>query len=339
MSQPILRVEDVKKFYRDRLALEIPHLEFEAGQIYALIGPNGAGKTTLLRMLNLLEQPSEGTIYFDSAKITKSSSNALNVRRQMTLVMQNPVLFHTSVYKNVAYGLNVRSFDKEKKMAAVPLALDTVGLADFGGRKATQLSAGEAQRVALARALILEPRILFLDEPTANVDRRNVQVFESLIKEVNAEKGMTVIFTTHDLSQAYRLTDKVISLLDGKIITSSPENIFYGEAEEINGRSGIVTISPSIRIAVAECKKESVGIYIDPRDIIVSFEPRQSDEWNCMEGHITSVTSENGSLRLTVNVGVELVAFTTSEDFQKTPLDTFNQTIYATFKASDVHMF
>ena len=227
MSQPILRVENLKKYYGDRMALEIPHLEFEAGRIYALVGPNGAGKTTLLRLLNLLEQPTDGSIYFDGKEVDSSSAGALDIRRQMTLAMQSPVLFHTSVYKNVAYGLSVRSYDRERKRKAVSAALEMVGLAGFQHRKARQLSAGEAQRVVLARALILEPRVLFLDEPTANVDRRNVQVFESLIRQVNAERGTTIIFTTHDLSQAYRLTHIVIYLVFVIFVGGSLYKIFY----------------------------------------------------------------------------------------------------------------
>ena len=339
MSQPILRVEDLKKYYADRLALEIPHLEFEAGGIYALVGPNGAGKTTLLRLLNLLDQPTEGKIYFDGEEISKSSSNALSVRRQMTLVMQDPILFRTSVYKNVAYGLSVRSYHRKSKATSVSTALNMVGLAGFEHRRARQLSAGEAQRVALARAVVLGPRVLFLDEPTANVDRRNVQVFESLIMSINAERGMTIIFTTHDLSQAYRLTDRVISLLDGRMISSSPENIFYGKSEASDGRSGVVTIHPSLKIAVADCKPDAIGIYIDPRDIIILPDPPRSDHWNCLEGRITSITSENSTIRLTVNVGVELVAITSKDDFQKANLGIFNQHIYAAFRISDVHVF
>ena len=336
MSQPILRVENLRKYYGDRLALEIPHLEFERGKIYALIGPNGAGKTTLLRLLNLLEPQDEGMLYFGGAEMSKSSSNALSIRRQMTLVMQNPILFRTSVYRNVAYGLNVRSVDRKTKEQAVSAALDMVGLSGFEHRRARQLSSGESQRVALARALVLEPRMLFLDEPTANVDRRNVQVFESLIKKVNAEQGITIIFTTHDLSQAYRLTDRIISLLDGRLIDSSPENIFYGKLEE---SSGIVSISSSLEIAVADYKPDNIGIYINPRDIIVSLEPPGSDQWNCLEGNITSITSENGYIRLTANIGIELVAIITSDDFQKLRADIFNQKVYVAFKISDVRVF
>ena len=339
MSQTILRMENLKKYYGDMLALEIPHLEFEAEGIYALVGPNGAGKTTLLRLLNLLEQPTSGTIYFKGDQIDKSSPNALTVRRQMTLVMQKPILFHTSVHRNVAYCLNVRSYGRKMKIAAVSAALNKVGLGGFENRKARELSAGEAQRVALARALAVEPKILLLDEPTANVDRRNVRIFESLIKKVNTEQGITVIFTTHDASQAYRLTNKVISLLDGRLVGGSLENIFYGNFEGISGKPGSITISPSFKMAVANCKPNALGIYIDPRNIVVSTDRPRLDNWNCFEGQITSVASENGTIRLTVNVGVELVAITNRDDFRRVTPNIFNQPIYAAFKISDVHMF
>ena len=336
MSKPILRVENLKKYYDDRLALEIPHLEFEEGKIYALVGPNGAGKTTLLRLLNLLELPTEGKLYFDEEEMSGSSSNTLNARRQMTLVMQSPILFRTSVYRNVAYGLSVRAVDKKAKDKAVSAALEMVGLSGFEHRRARRLSAGEAQRTALARALVLKPRILFLDEPTANVDRRNVQVFESLTRKANAEQGMTVVLTTHDLSQAYRLTDRVISLLDGKLIDSSPENIFHGKP---GTDSGTVSLSPDLSIAVADYKPDSIGVYINPRDIAVSPDPVESDHWNCLEGHIISATAENGTIRLTVDVGVELVAIIAREDFQKIRAGIFSQSVYVAFEASHVRVF
>jgi len=335
MNKPILRVENLKKCYNGKLALEIPHLEFEAGGIYALVGPNGAGKTTLLKLLNLLIPPDEGKIYFDGYEINRSSSNALKVRRQMTLVMQDPILFRTNVYRNVAYGLSVRLYNEKAMAAAVSDALSMVGLAGFEDRKVRQLSAGEAQRVALARALILEPRVLFLDEPTANVDRRNIQMFESLIKKINAERGTTIILTTHDLSQAYRLTDKIIPLLDGRIVGGSLENVFYGRIEE----PGVMSISPSIRIAVPNHRPDLTGIYIDPGDIVIMADPIRSDLWNCLKGRIISVTFENSTVRLTLDAGVELVALATRNDFQRMGLDVLNRTVYASFKVADVHVF
>jgi len=171
------------------------------------------------------------------------------------------------------------------------------------------------------------------------VDRRNIQVFETLIRQINSEKGVTIVFTTHDLSQAYRMTDKVISLLDGRLIGSSPENIFYGEIEMEDEKSGFIAIPPSIRLAVADCRQNGIGIYIDPRDIMISTDPASSDQWNCLEGRITSITSENGSIRLTINVGLELVAITDDKELRKIDPEFFSKRVFASFKNSSVHMF
>ena len=338
MNQAILKVKNLKVNYDEKPILNIPDLEFELGAIYALVGPNGAGKTTLLRVLDLLEEPNEGEIYFDNQIVSKSSPNALNIRRQMTLVMQNPVLFRTNVYKNIAYGLNVRGNDKKAIDKLVSSALEMVGLAGFEHRKAKELSAGETQRVALARGIVLNPRVIFLDEPTANVDRRNAQMFESLISKINAEKQTTIIFTTHDLFQAYRLTHRIISLLDGKLITSSPENILYGKIEKSNGQSLFISTNPPIRLFVADAISESTGVYIDPKDITVSYDPIQSDQWNCLPGNITSMNLENSDIRLTLNVGVELVTIMDRDKFQMAT-DIFSKKIYAIFKVSNVHVF
>jgi len=338
MIEPIIRVENIKKIYDDRVVLEIPHLEFEKGMIYALVGPNGAGKTTLLRLLNLLERPDEGELYFDGQQIDNSSPAVLSMRRQMTLVMQNAILFRTSVYNNVAYGLKVRSHDK-KIPSAILSALNLVGLAGFETRKAKQLSAGESQRIALARALVLQPRILLLDEPTANVDKRNVHVVESILRKINAELKTTIIFTTHDLSQAHRLTDKIISLLDGKIMDGSSENMLYGNFERDAKQQSFVNVTPSVRIAVMDYEPDSSGIFIDPKNVSISFEPQNSDGMNNLEGHVTSVTVVNEMIRLTVNTGIELIALVNPEIFQEMAMSIFNRSVYAVFKASDVRVF
>jgi len=357
MTKSVIKIENIKKNYDKRVILEIPHLEFESGMIYALVGPNGAGKTTLLRILNLLEQPDEGEIYFDSQQI--KPTDVLNVRRQMTLVMQNAVLFRTSVFNNVAYGLKVRSSDKKMIHSSVLSALDLVGLTGFEHRKAKQLSAGEAQRVALARALVLQPKILLLDEPTANVDKRNVSVIESVLRKVNSEFKTTIIFTTHDLSQAYRITNKIISLLDGKIMGGGSENTFYGIFGKDDKHRSFINITPDVRIEIMSHEPESSGISIDPEDISISFEPVNSDGLNCVEGHVTSITMMDEVIRLTINVGVEMVLMVKPEVFQemapiifnhsrsavqresrsRSAVQRKNRSVYAVFKASNVRVF
>jgi tungstate transport system ATP-binding protein len=338
MAKNIIKIENIKKIYDDRLVIDIPNLEFESGMIYALVGPNGAGKTTLLRLINMLEKQTEGAIYFDDQKTGDSLSSLLDIRRRMTFVMQNAILFRTSVYNNVAYGLKVRGHNKNSIHSDVLSALEMVGLSNFEHRKAKQLSAGESQRVAIARAIVLKPKLLLMDEPTANVDRRNIHVIESILRKINADLGTTIIFTTHDLSQAHRLTNKVISLLDGKVVYGSSENIFYGSFEVVDQRT-FIAITPDVKIKVNEHNSDSYGVHIDPKDIVVSFESQSSEDVNCLEGRVTSVAIVNDMVRLTINVGIDLVAEMEQKTFKDMSSGIFNHNVYALFKVSKVHVF
>ena len=223
MGNPIFRLKNVIKRYDSGFTLDIPHLEFQTGKIYGLIGPNGAGKTTLMSLLNVLEEPDNGEIFFNDRKVR--SFNSLQARRKMTMVMENPLLFSTTVFKNIAAGLRCRAIDKTLWSRMVDEALGMVNLRGFEKRRASGLSRGEIQRVALARALVLHPDVLLLDEPFTNIDQKNVTALEKLIKDVNHTDHTTVIFTTHDHEQAYRLSDEVISLIGGKTVDGSPENL------------------------------------------------------------------------------------------------------------------
>ena len=174
MDKLILKIKNIKKVYNNKTVLDIHYLDFQESKIYAIVGPNGSGKTTLLNILNLLAKPEEGQIFFrDQEIINNSNSKILEIRRKMTLVDQDPFLFQSTVYGNVAYGLKVRSLSSIVQKNRIKNALEMVGLSGFENRKADQLSGGEAQRVVIARALVIEPEILFLDEPTANIDQRH----------------------------------------------------------------------------------------------------------------------------------------------------------------------
>jgi len=338
MAQPVIEVNKLKKVYDDRTVLDISHLEFEKGLIYALVGPNGSGKTTLLKLINLLDSPTDGEIRFNGQGIDISSSNALEMKRLMTLVMQNAVLFRSSVYKNIAYGLKIRSYNKSRIHSSVMSTLDMVGLHGFENRKARKLSAGEAQRAALARAVVLDPEILLMDEPTANVDRRNIRTIETLLGKINSDRGTTIIFTTHDLAQAYRMTHNVISLLDGKIISGGSENIIYGSFGKDNNQS-FINISQDINIKVSDFNQESVAIYINPHDINISINSEDHRTVNCFKGHVTSVTILGSNVRLTVDIGIELVSLISYETFREMASVILTKDVYATFGISNVNVF
>ena len=339
MDKLIFKVRNLKKAYNGKIVLDVDNLNFQEGKIYAIVGPNGSGKTTLLNILNLLEKPDEGQIFFYDQEITKkSNSDTLDIRRRMTLVNQDPFLLHSTVYDNIAYGLKIRSIPSIIQKSRIRSALNIVGLSGFKDRKANQLSGGEAQRVVISRALVIEPEVLFLDEHTTNIDKKHIDVVERIIKKIKKEIKATVIFTTHDLSQAYRLADEVISLLDGKIIEQVPENLLRGEIiEEEDSLKWFKTIG-NIKFAVVSEKVGPAYISIDPRDIILSYKQFQSSARNSFLGKIIKIIEQNHLVKLEIDMGIPLVTISTKESFQDMNLN-LGSKIYLTFKASAVKLY
>ena len=338
MNESILKIKNIKKIYNGRTVLDIESLNFQKRKIYAIVGPNGSGKTTLLNILNLLLKPDKGQIFFREQEIiNQSDSKLLEIRRKITLVNQDPFLFHSTVHDNIAYGLKIRSLSSAEQLIRVKHALEMVGLPDFEKRSVDQLSGGEAQRVVIARALVIEPEILFLDEPTTSIDQKYIDIVERIIKKIQKEIETTVIFTTHDLSQAYRLADEVISLLNGKIIKQVPENLLWGEIIEVDG-SKWFNVAENIKFAVVTEKVGSAYISIDPRDIILSYERFLSSARNSFLGKITKIIEQNHLVKLEVDIGVPLATIITRESFQDMNLN-LGSNVYLTFKASAVKLY
>ncbi|MBU4310552.1 phosphate ABC transporter ATP-binding protein [bacterium] len=224
MREYAIRTHNLSREYDGEVILKEINLQLERGRIHAIIGPSGVGKSVLLRLLNLLERPTSGEIYFDGKALKEN--NYLKLQRRMTLVFQKPALFNTSVYENVAYGLKVRRENRGSIAEKVEKALGIVGLKGYKHKRARDLSGGEKQRVAIARAMVLEPEILFLDEPTSDLDPRNVAIIEELIKYINREFKTTIVIATHNMFQARRLAHQASVLFEGRIIES-------GNAQEI----------------------------------------------------------------------------------------------------------
>ena len=189
----IYELHEVTKTYGTSTALHDVTFSIEY-PVTAIIGYSGAGKTTLLKLLAGLETPSSGIIQYRGTPLTRQSIR--NLRQEATMLFQDPVFFNQSVRDNIAYGLRRREVSKIEANRKTLQLLSTLGLEGFEKRKAASLSGGEQQRVALARALVLEPRVLLLDEPTSNLDPTNMRVILNLIKKV-AEKTY-VIIATHD---------------------------------------------------------------------------------------------------------------------------------------------
>lgn len=212
--------------YGDRTVLRVESLNIEAGEIFALVGPSGAGKSTLLRLLGLLETPSQGqlSLTLNNHSFT-STSASITDRRQLAMVFQRPVLLSLSVRANVAFGLRLRG--KRDHRTNIEHVLARVSLSHLDHAKAHTLSGGEMQRVAVARALILEPQVLLLDEPTANLDPYNVRLIEDLIHEQHQAYNTTIILVTHNIFQAQRLATRVALILDGELVEVAPTEEFF----------------------------------------------------------------------------------------------------------------
>jgi tungstate transport system ATP-binding protein len=230
MSDFVYRLQNVSKTYNERRVLTVDHLRIRRGEIFALVGPSGAGKSTFLRLLNFLESPTTGRIRFLDVEFTARGQVPLRLRRRVTTVFQRPILLNRSVQANVGYGLKLRS--EEDVNEKVREALEEVGLEGLTRQRARTLSGGEAQRVALARAIVLEPDVLLLDEPTANLDPYNVGLIEEIVQKRNQEQGTTLVLVTHNVFQAKRLADRVALMLEGDIVEVADVDTFFEEPDD-----------------------------------------------------------------------------------------------------------
>jgi len=214
------RLQSIRKCYGSNVALDIEELTIAEGHLYTLTGPNGAGKSTLLSILAFLAPPTSGEIFYAGKRVDWNHGAVEEYRRKVTLLHQSPYLFGGSVHDNVAFGLKVRGILGAEQRRIVDRALDGVGLQGFRDRKARELSGGEAQRVAMARALALNPEVLLLDEPLANIDRETTGLLETVIASLPA-RGTTVVMTTHDPDHPGRLNGESIHLEGGRHVLQS----------------------------------------------------------------------------------------------------------------------
>jgi len=210
-----LSVSHIAKAYEGRTILSDCSYNFEKKGTYVLMGPNGCGKSTFLRICALLEPQDSGEVVYreNGSPLVRD----ISLRRRMTLVLPRIGVFNGSVYNNVAYGLRIRDANRKMIEQKVGEALVFVGLDQKKDQHARTLSSGETQRLGIARALVLEPEVLFLDEPTASIDQENTLIIESIILKMKKDARSLVIMTTHDLDQARRLADSLLLIREGKL--------------------------------------------------------------------------------------------------------------------------
>jgi iron(III) transport system ATP-binding protein len=210
-----IRIDDVSKRFGSTPAVDRVTLSVAGGELFFLLGPSGCGKTTLLRILAGFVQPDAGHIYFGEQRITDLPPRA----RGAGMVFQTYALWpHMTVAKNVAYGLQVRGVAWVEVAQRVERILKLVRMEGFGNRRPNQLSGGQQQRVALARALVIEPRVLLLDEPLSNLDARLRDEMREEIRRLHHETRLTMIYVTHDQKEALALADRLAVMDRGRLV-------------------------------------------------------------------------------------------------------------------------
>ncbi|MGG0717326.1 ATP-binding cassette domain-containing protein [Robertmurraya massiliosenegalensis] len=212
----LLKLENIQHEVHRKTILSIPSFSIQQGEIMGVMGPNGAGKSTLLKLLSLLDSPSEGQIFLKET-VLSGQKISIEMRRKFAIALQQSLLLNTTVYQNVALGLKIRKLPKSVINEKVGYWLEKFNISHLAKKHAFHLSGGEAQRVNLARAMVLEPEVLFLDEPFSALDfPTKVQLLKEL-KEILKTTHTTTVFVSHDLLEIKYLTDRLTILMNGEI--------------------------------------------------------------------------------------------------------------------------
>ena len=224
-NNEFVKFDKVDKSYDGKvLVVKDLNLDIAEGEFITMLGPSGSGKTTCLMMLAGFETPTNGEIYLDGNPI----SNIPPHKRGIGMVFQNYALFpHMTVYENLAFPLKVRKFSKDETDKKVEKALSMVSLSDFGSRMPAQLSGGQQQRVAVARALVFDPAVVLMDEPLGALDKNLRESMQYEIKHIHESIGVTVVYVTHDQSEALTMSNRIAVFNDGKVQQlSSPDKLY-----------------------------------------------------------------------------------------------------------------
>jgi len=353
----MIEAERLSKRYGEKEILREISISIRDREIFGLIGPSGSGKSTLLRLLDLIEMPTRGTLSILGEDALARDAR-FRIRRRMAMLYQKPVIFNRTVFENIALGMRYRNESQANIDERVRGALQDIGLADYSRRPARTLSGGEAQRVALARAIVTDPEILFLDEPTANLDPHSVEKIEESILALNRDSGTTVIVSTHDMLQGQRLAGRMGVLMDGRLpqtgttleIFHRPatksiarfvqlENILDGAVTANLGGEADVDVSGKTFAAVTPLEPgKKVSILFRPEDVTIGLDgSTRTSARNVYPGRIARMIPTGPFMHVVIDCGIDITALVTirsAEDLSLSP----GKDVWISVKATAIHV-
>lgn len=357
----LLQAQDLVVHRSGSAVLDVPALALREGEVLALMGPNGAGKSTLMLSLAGLLPLSGGTLQFKGAGL-RSRAERDAFRRRMTMVFQDPLLFDGTVAQNIASGLKLRGVPAAQRQPQVEAWARRLGLGGLLDRPAHRLSGGEAQRTALARAFVLQPEILFLDEPFSSLD---AQTREGLIEDLGrllAETGTSTVLATHDQGKAARLAHRLAVMQEGRIVqlgglrevVNHPEDpfvaTFVGMETLLKGQvvvvgEGLITVrlgkGPVLRdiVALGEAQPgQTVLVGVRPEHVALSLQTdNTTSARNAFPGAVTKVIPRGPFFKIDLDCGFFLTAYVTAQSLSELALQP-GRPVVASFKATSVHL-
>ena len=321
MDNVIVRLENISKTFNDKKIIKNFTLDIFEGEFITFLGPSGCGKTTLLRIISGLEEASEGKVFIEGEDVT----NEIPSKRKVNTIFQNFALFpHMSVWDNINFGLKMHKVDPEEAEKRIKRAIKLVQLEGFENRYPAQLSGGQQQRVAIARGIVLNHKVLLLDESLCSLDLKLKREMQVELKKLQKKLGITFIYVTHDQDEALTMSDRIVIINKGNIeqlatpkeIYSNPtttfaadfigeSNIIKTEIVKIDGDMAYVKLTDDINISVPNnnYKKGEVTLVVRPENFNLHKNPVKES----FIGTIKNYMYDGAIVKLEVEVGDKLL--------------------------------
>jgi molybdopterin-binding protein len=357
-ATPLITASNLRKRYGDRTVVDLERLELLPGELLAVLGPNGAGKSTLLRLLSMLEKPTSGRVAFRGLS---GSAAETRLRSSSSVVFQRPHFWRETVHYNIGLGLRLRRLSRTDTDRKVQRIADDLSISGLLKEPVTSLSGGQAQRVALARALVLEPEVLFLDEPTANLDSEARIDLRTDLENVVRQRATGILLITHDRNEAFHLADRIAVLRDGRLVQAgTPADLYEEPADPYVARMTGAELTINARVTEADGRLltvdasgvelsvvgrvgvgETVKVAYRPEDLILTPAGRtlgESSVRNLLYATISQRKDMGGLVRLRLDGPPELVALVTRNAAEELELDA-GARVMVRAKATALHAY